>query len=428
MKKFTYILTFILLGMNLTAQSVWNGKREAITKGSGTETDPYLIENAQNLAWLVYLINYDYAEWTEGKYFKLTTDIDLNGDADNQWIPIAAGLSMTGGNKLFGGTLDGNYHKITGLYIDENSEINNEKSLWYESEAAFFSCMPENSLIKNLHIEGYINIDDKECAGFSAMGGNLENCVSNVDIESTICAAGLMVRANSIKNSVNLGDIKGDLLVGGIAAYCLESIENCYNVGNLTGGELVGGVVGYLIKASAIMKNCYNVGNINTSEETEFMGGLVGKTKSDTSIENCYYLETCIESSNEYGEAETAEFMRSHEFVTLLNNNTNVWQYDAQNSNNGFPILNNYFPLNINQPYEEETVLVFPNPTSDYIKISGDIVSYEIFDILGKNVVNSRKASGKTESVSVADFTSGLYFVKCLLEDGKVVTKKIIVK
>lgn len=53
-----------------------------------------------------------------------------------------------------------------------------------------------------------------------------------------------------------------------------------------------------------------------------------------------------------------------------------------------------------------------------------DIVSYEIFDILGKNVVNSRKASGEIENVSVSDFTSGLYFVKCLLEDGKVVTKK----
>ncbi len=40
-----------------------------------------------------------------------------------------------------------------------------------------------------------------------------------------------------------------------------------------------------------------------------------------------------------------------------------------------------------------------------------DIVSYEIFDILGKNVVNSRKASGEIENVSVSDFTSGLYFV-----------------
>ena len=84
MKRYIYVLALILLGMNLNAQSVWDGKREAIKKGSGTEADPYLIENAQNLAWLAYLINYDYGKWTEGKYFLLTTDIDLNGGENNQ--------------------------------------------------------------------------------------------------------------------------------------------------------------------------------------------------------------------------------------------------------------------------------------------------------------------------------------------------------
>ena len=47
MKKVLYIMLFLVLGMSLTAQSVWDGSREAISSGSGTESDPYLIENAQ---------------------------------------------------------------------------------------------------------------------------------------------------------------------------------------------------------------------------------------------------------------------------------------------------------------------------------------------------------------------------------------------
>ena len=97
MKKYIYIITFVLLGMNLNAQSVWDGKREAIRKGSGTETDPHLIENAQNFAWLCYLINHDYTEWTEGKYFLLTTDIDLN-------LPVinTTGYVREWGDELYG--------------------------------------------------------------------------------------------------------------------------------------------------------------------------------------------------------------------------------------------------------------------------------------------------------------------------------------
>ena len=93
MKRYIYVLVLILLGMNINAQSVWNGKREAIKKGSGTAEDPYLIENAQNLAWFAYLINYDYGKWVDGKYFLLTTDIDLKGNKDNQ--PLEAEMGGT---------------------------------------------------------------------------------------------------------------------------------------------------------------------------------------------------------------------------------------------------------------------------------------------------------------------------------------------
>lgn len=44
--------------------------------GSGSWYDPYLINNAQQLADLAYMVND--GEYYKNKYFKLTTDITLN--------------------------------------------------------------------------------------------------------------------------------------------------------------------------------------------------------------------------------------------------------------------------------------------------------------------------------------------------------------
>ena len=50
MKKITLIIIAVLMGLALNAQiSVWDGTAEPWTHGSGTEDDPYLIENAQQL-------------------------------------------------------------------------------------------------------------------------------------------------------------------------------------------------------------------------------------------------------------------------------------------------------------------------------------------------------------------------------------------
>ena len=50
--------------------------------GSGSYYDPYLINNAQQLADLAYMVNH--GEYFKGKYFKLTTDITLNDNSDNR--------------------------------------------------------------------------------------------------------------------------------------------------------------------------------------------------------------------------------------------------------------------------------------------------------------------------------------------------------
>ena len=421
MKKLSYIVLFLILGMNLTAQSVWDGKREAIRNGSGTENDPYLIENAQQLAWFVYTVNWDYAPWTNDQHFLLTTDINLNGSPDNQWIPIGAGPSASG-SKYFNGVIDGGFHKISGFYIDNDNAIGDKNSMWESSFAAFFVQLGNNATVKNLYLEGSVT-NDMKSAGFSGKNGIFEYCVADVDVESDkSTVAGFVAMGNpTIEFSANLGDIKGYQGVGGFIGMN-GIVRNCYNTGKIEGDDAVGGIAG----RSTEIVNCYNVGEIICGNGTNKKGGIVGFFPSSGNVTNCYYLESCMDGSNGYGEPKTAGFMRSRDFVDLLNNDTNVWVMDEKFTNDGYPVFGNVeFGINENFFDNTDLVVVFPNPAADYINVLGDALSCEIYDMVGRRV---KTVSGNIDNISVTDLNTGVYMIRFTMRNGSVVTKKIVKK
>lgn len=91
-------------------KSIWTGNAEAWTQGSGTANDPYLIESAENLAWLAKSVNEKQdvdtvsgvspggAQWIayiyndvyayQNEYFRLVIDIDLQKGQGLYWEPI----------------------------------------------------------------------------------------------------------------------------------------------------------------------------------------------------------------------------------------------------------------------------------------------------------------------------------------------------
>ena len=425
MKKIAYILFFILIGMNLTAQdyvSYWDGKREAIREGSGTESDPYLIKNAQQFAWLVYMINWDYGDWTDGKHFLLQTDIDLMGSHDNQWIPIGAGKSRNG-SKNFNCVFDGGFHKITGFYIDTDNAISDNTSLWYGTSAAFFSYV--GGVVKNLYLEGTIT-STRSSAGFSGQDGTFEYCVSNVEIETTGQNVGGIVSSHgTVRNSANLGNIKGVQMVGGIIGMGTGCIENCYNMGRIEGENMLGGLEGVSMGNSVGVSNSYNIGEIVYTDGADYKGAIVGRLVKGE-IYNCYYLEGCIDESNEYGEPKTADFMRSSEFVNMLNNDTDVWVMDAENTNDGYPVFGNVsFDVDEVISGFSDVVVVYPNPVIDIVYVVGDVASCDVFNIVGKRVLS---VSENINKISVTDLQSGIYMMRFLMKNGSVVTKKVVKK
>ena len=75
--------------MGMTANAAWDGTvAEDFAGGDGSEGSPIKIANAKQLAYFEKQVNG--GENYEGKYIKLTADIDLGG---REWTPIGSDTS-----------------------------------------------------------------------------------------------------------------------------------------------------------------------------------------------------------------------------------------------------------------------------------------------------------------------------------------------
>ena len=123
MKKFVITIIAILLTINSFALDVWDGTAASWTQGTGTVSNPYLIETAANLAYLAQKVNEGYQaqgqEVFKGKYFLMTDDFDLN---NINWTPIG-NVNMNLQGYYFGGIFEGWYHNIDHLKIQTSTEV-----------------------------------------------------------------------------------------------------------------------------------------------------------------------------------------------------------------------------------------------------------------------------------------------------------------
>ena len=89
MKRFKWLTVFLLL----IGQTTW------AWEGSGTSTDPYLIQSLDDWKSLSYDLAHQQSH--EGEFFRLTADLDLEG------------YSLGGEMQPFSGTFDGDGHTLT---------------------------------------------------------------------------------------------------------------------------------------------------------------------------------------------------------------------------------------------------------------------------------------------------------------------------
>ena len=297
----------------------WDGSAEIWTQGTGTESNPYLIESAENLAWISEMVNNGVTTY-EGVCFKLTTNLDMQNIA---WVPI--GNSTT---NLFCGKFDGDHHFIDNISITGSYTY-----------AGLFGITGENVRIANLGVKSEIDINSSGSGYHGGIIGRLsganthiENCYNTGSVYSHLtnysyaggivgyldgpdarinnCYNTQIVSAHSSNSSYasysggivgycklsltvvdcyNTGNISssGILSSGGIVGYCNSSlnVSNCYNTGDISSGKYSGGIVGYCYSTFTVV-DCYNTGNISSSGTHS--GGIVGYCESSLIVSNCY--------------------------------------------------------------------------------------------------------------------------------------------
>lgn len=290
-------------------------------KGSGTESDPYLIENAADLLALSDSVNMTpadtlkkYALAYEGKYFKQTANINMKG---YNFPPI-------GGNDeyyRFGGTYDGGNKTISYL----NTETG---ALGY---CALFGAVDTVGTIKNLKLTAPTSKAQYYYTGTVAAWcqGTIDNCsVTGASVDGLYCVGGVAAICYSINNSSFInGTVIGNNQVGGVVGVTRGPSSKLYSTGSTVTAtsanesSSVGGLAGWVsyqrggklsdsyfsgtvhitysgeyaglisgIAVASTIERCFAIGEITHEERysSSALGGIVGATQNAT-ITDCYF-------------------------------------------------------------------------------------------------------------------------------------------
>lgn len=319
-------------------EGCWDGSSvsEPKTDASGI----YQIGTGAELAWFAQTVN----AGTTGISAVLTADIDL-GSYD--WTPIGSQSAA------FTGNLDGQNHKITGLYLysttgatyqglfgstGSSTTISNltvEGAIYSTSSSSVsqariggVSGYAIGTTFTNVHANVDITIDRVKgtwanVGGISGYGGTFTNCSNSGDISAYNSVGGIAgTGAASITACFNSGNISGYQYLGGIAGQNSGAIISCYNTGEVTGkSTYVAGIVG---SHSKVLTNCFNTGTVSIAGNTGAIIGRVGN--GNVAITDNYYLQYSHSVGigagtrpHQVATMVTAETMASRDFAKAMN-------------------------------------------------------------------------------------------------------------
>lgn len=210
--------------------------------GSGSETDPYLIENVDQLQEIKLDLSAHYA---------LAADIDALATAG--WN-VGAGFEPVGDSGPttgpFTGVLDGRGFSINHLTINRPTET-------------------RVGLFRNLNGQ-VVDLNFQDSAVFGArevgvLAANASGAVSDCSSSGTVEGRGG--------------------IVGGLIGRNFAALSNCESTGTVRGEDQVGGMVGFA--EGGRLLSCRVWGNVETTTETaSSIGGLIGDNLG--SVQDCH--------------------------------------------------------------------------------------------------------------------------------------------
>ncbi|MBR5329560.1 MAG: S-layer homology domain-containing protein [Firmicutes bacterium] len=353
MKRFqrlSIVLCFLLmLAFAFVPQAVY--AEEPPFEGNGTEADPYLITNYEDLCKLSELVNSGNAKYNSAYYlqtadivanegtFSVKNNIPQYNGKDIEFLHDEhTGINIIGAKDLlfwpamdgFCGTYNGNNYILSGFcgqygvigfaYEATITNLIVTNSVFYNthqySSAAGIAINASNCLFKNC-------LNDADVVGYYQAGGivgssnnnTFEGCVNSGDISifaneasspygSDIFCGGICGKMGTtvIDSCINTGSVSGLSHTGGICGYTNDTspgkIINCINDGTVRGILNIGGIVGYAYVPCE--------GNINngTVEGIGYIGGIAGMAVDN--IIQCYnYGDIVITGTDPYNDSSS---------------------------------------------------------------------------------------------------------------------------
>ncbi|MEQ9219656.1 MAG: GLUG motif-containing protein, partial [Cyclobacteriaceae bacterium] len=292
------LLIFGLLGI------IYNSAISQFSGGTGTINDPYQITSASEFN---QIRNYLSAS------FILLNDIDLTYDTQDPgglfynsgegWEPISSS-SITG----FGGRLNGNGHKITGVFIDRGPVNQDYVGLFGNIKGGEVSnlTLEDFSIMGNNYVGGLAGLSSGAITDCAIINSSIDGSVSgglvgdldeggilrckvinvDIDVDGSFTHGGVAGRSQSgaIQNSYAIVIVGGSSTLGGIVGHNTGIVENCYALGTVDGNNQVGGVVGHNDVAGVVR---YSYSTAAISGSLSDVGGVAGKNSG--TIQNSYW-------------------------------------------------------------------------------------------------------------------------------------------
>lgn len=272
---------------------IWDGTvADAFAGGSGTESDPYLIECGTQLALLAQMANTS-NDGLAGLYFKLIQNVHLG---ELEWTPIG-----TNQDHYFSANFDGNGKTI---YTFKITDLPDDQ--WYMRCAGVFG-YANGATIENLKVTDFVL--DVKAENFLMAGGiagylinsKISDCSANGAIyfnEGAIYAGLLAGHAEQteISNCTSQGTITSEddpdyCIVGGLIGLSEScSYANCTADVNISGISAISGALCGSVEVTTLT-HCSASGSIFVTDNTYMteacMGGLIGDAASST-LEHCF--------------------------------------------------------------------------------------------------------------------------------------------
>ena len=325
----------------------------AFAGGDGSKENPFLIATPGQLAYLGETVAFN-ADASTGKYYRLTSDMDLQG---MRWIPI----------REFRGYFDGDGYRIRNMKV-QNAD-----------RAGLFGTVSRGT-VANLHVDSSCSVQGTELAGSVAgyvLNSVIENCHSAAKVE---CRDG------------NAGGLVGHFL----ESYGEEGALRLCSFSGFAAGNNTGGLVGYIKYQDMDLFYCYSTGSVLGTGPQASAGGFIGKVDfqlrmygtglyfaGEVSLENAdgqagkfvgsttrdgfslyctrgFWLGGIDETIKD-AEEVTEEELRSPDMLQRLNPSptASIYAFDEGGANRGFPIIN---PARVNVHFDN----LYGMPMADY--------------------------------------------------------------